>query len=171
MPGPPPKPTPLKKLGGNAGKRKINKREPNFSGAPVCPKWLTATAKEEWKRVTRELAALNMLRSVDSAALSAYCQSFARWQSAEEQIDKEGQTIREPITNKSGEIVGYKVKRHPATTIAKDERSAMHRAASLFGFDPASRTRITTGEPAPISTLDKFRARADELNEHSRAIH
>lgn len=134
MPGPPPKPTALKELGGNAGKRKINRREPQFTGAPKCPSWLTANAKKEFKRVTKELDALNMLRAVDTASLAAYCQAFARWQSAEQQIDREGQTVAEPVLNKANEVVGHKVKRHPATTIAKDERAAIHRAAALFGW-------------------------------------
>jgi hypothetical protein len=82
-PGPRPKPTILKKLAGNPGKRKLNTKEPQFSGVASCPNWLTPHAKTEWKRVTVELATLDMLRSVDSSALGAYCQSFARWRSAE----------------------------------------------------------------------------------------
>lgn len=97
-----------------------------------------------------------MLRSVDTASLAAYAQAYARWRSAEEMIDAEGQTVREPITNKSGEVVGHKTKRHPATIIAKDERAAMHRAASLFGFDPASRTRIDLGERKPVDPFEEF---------------
>ena len=120
MPGPAPKPTALKLVQGNPGKRKLNRSEPKFAGAPVRPTWLTKAAKAEWKRVVAELAALDMIRSVDSAALAAYCQSYARWRSAEEIVDAEGQTVQEPVTNKAGEVVGYKVKRHPATTIAKD---------------------------------------------------
>jgi P27 family predicted phage terminase small subunit len=164
MPGPPPKPTNLILLGGNAGKRKVNRQEPQFGGKPTCPSWLTENAKLEWRRVVKELEALNMLRSVDAAALAAYCQAFARWRSAEEQIDAEGQTVREPVTNKAGEIVGYKTKRHPATTIAKDERAAMHRAASLFGFDPSSRTRIATGDSKPMTDLERFRERSKQVH-------
>ena len=151
-----PKPTAQKKLAGNPGKRALNKNEPNFAGVPECPDWLTPLAKDEWQRVTGELSALNMLRSVDTATLASYCQSYARWQSAELIVEKEGQTVREPITNKSGDVVGHKVKRHPATTIAKDEKAALHRAASLFGFDPSSRSRIDLGEPAAVDPFDAF---------------
>jgi P27 family predicted phage terminase small subunit len=103
-------------------------------------------AKKEWKRVVTELAALDMPRSVDSPPLAAYCQSYARWQSAEAIVDSEGQTVQEPITNKAGEVVGHKTKHHPATTIAKDAHASMLRASALFGFDPSSRSRLSVGE-------------------------
>jgi P27 family predicted phage terminase small subunit len=156
MPGPVPKPTALKLAQGNPGKRALNKREPNFTGAPICPTWLTNPAKTEWNRIVTELSALDMLRSVDSSALAAYCQSYARWQSAEKIVDKEGQTVQEPVLNKAGEVLGYKVKRHPATTIAKDALTSMLRAAALFGFDPSSRSRLSVGEPTRADPFAEF---------------
>jgi P27 family predicted phage terminase small subunit len=157
MPGPPPKPTALKKSQGNPGKRALNKNEPNFSGSPECPKWLCKEAKAEWKQVTSELEHLNMIRSVDKAALASYCQSYARWQQAEAIISKEGQTVQEPIINKSGELVGYKTRRHPATSISKDAQAMMHRAAALFGFDPSNRSRINLPDAPAIDPIEAFR--------------
>jgi P27 family predicted phage terminase small subunit len=151
-----PKPTALKMLEGNPGKRKLNRNEPKFSGAPTCPTWLNKSAKKEWKRVTAELRALDMLRALDTAALAAYCQSYARWQSAEATIEKEGQTVNEPIVNKAGEVVGHKTKRHPATTISKDALSAMLRASALFGFDPSSRSRLSVGDAKPADPFEEF---------------
>ncbi|SEB40763.1 phage terminase, small subunit, putative, P27 family [Terriglobus roseus] len=158
MPGRKPLPAAIKKERGNPGKRKLNEKEPSFTGFPVCPTFLTPVARTEWDRVTQELTALNMLRSVDTAALASYCLSYARWISAEETVTREGQTISEPILSKSGEVVGQKIKRHPATTIAKDEKAAMHRAAALFGFDPSSRTRLSTGEPQTQDPFEAFMA-------------
>lgn len=156
MPGPAPKPTALKLLQGNAGKRALNKREPKFSGVPVCPEWLTPSAKTEWDRVVKELSALDMIKSVDSSALAAYCQSYARWQSAERMIDCDGQTVMEPITNKAGEIVAHKVKCHPAVGIARNALTAMLRASALFGFDPSSRSRLSVGEPTAADPFEAF---------------
>jgi P27 family predicted phage terminase small subunit len=156
MPGPPPKPTALRLVEGNPGKRKLNKNEPRFGGTPACPVWLSPDAKTEWKRVVKELSALDMLRSVDSSALAAYCQSYSRWQSAERIIDCEGQTVNEPITNKAGEVIGHKTKRHPATTIAKDSLASMLRASALFGFDPSSRSRLSVGEPLKADPFAEF---------------
>jgi P27 family predicted phage terminase small subunit len=156
MKGPAPKPTALKLLQGNAGHRPINKREPKFGGVPVCPVWITDVAKAEWARVVADLSALDMLRGVDSASLAAYCLSYARWRSAEEIVTAEGQTVNEPVLNKLGEVVGHKVKRHPATTIAKDSLASMLRASALFGFDPSSRSRLSVGEPTAADPFADF---------------
>jgi hypothetical protein len=43
-----PKPTALKVLSGNPGKRALNKNEPKPGGVPTCPSSLDATAKREW---------------------------------------------------------------------------------------------------------------------------
>lgn len=53
MAGRKPKPTTLKKLEGNPGKRKLNTKEPvPTKGMPDCPKWLLPGAKEEWKKLS-----------------------------------------------------------------------------------------------------------------------
>lgn len=143
MAGRRPKPTALKLLTGNPGKRPLNDSEPHFGGSPKCPSWLPKVAKAEWRRVAAELEALDMLRSVDTAALAAYCLAFARWRSAEEIVEREGQIHDEPILDKNGTVVGHKKKRHPATTVAREERAAMIKAAALFGFDPSSRSRLS----------------------------
>jgi P27 family predicted phage terminase small subunit len=156
MPGRKPKPTALKALAGNPGKRPLNKSEPHFTGTPSCPSWLNKEAKKEWKRVVAELSALDMLRGVDTAALAAYCQSYARWRSAEQMVEQEGQTVAEPILNKQGELIGHRVKRHPATTIAREAQAAMLKASSLFGFDPSSRSRLFIAPKPQKSELDSI---------------
>ena len=48
MAGRKPKPTALKKLEGNPGKRKLNTKEPMpGKGMPDCPKWLLPEGSEE----------------------------------------------------------------------------------------------------------------------------
>ncbi len=50
MAGRKPKPTAMKKLEGNPGKRKLNTNEPvPARGMPACPDWLLPEAKKEWK--------------------------------------------------------------------------------------------------------------------------
>lgn len=59
MAGRKPKPTEVKKLEGNPGKRKLNTKEPiPAKGMPNCPEWLLPEAKEEYstsKKVKRLL--------------------------------------------------------------------------------------------------------------------
>ena len=89
MAGRKPKPTALKKLEGNPGKRKLNTKEPvPGKGIPDCPKWLLPEAKEEWKRLCQKLSEMGVLTEIDMAAFAAYCQSYARWKEAQEHIDK-----------------------------------------------------------------------------------
>ena len=60
MAGRKPKPTALKKLEGNPGKRKMNTKEPvPGKGMPDCPKWLLPEAKEEWKRLCQKLSEIS----------------------------------------------------------------------------------------------------------------
>ena len=76
--GPPPKPTRLKILAGNPGKRPLNDAEPvPAPGRPSCPAWVSKEGRAEWRRVTRELEALGLLARIDQATLACYCQSVA----------------------------------------------------------------------------------------------
>ena len=49
MAGRKPKPTSLKVLEGNPGKRQLNPNEPKpDASVPKCPAWLSKEAKREW---------------------------------------------------------------------------------------------------------------------------
>ena len=63
-----PKPTAIKELEGNPGKRELNQNEPKpEKKAPRCPTWLEAEAKKEWKRLAKQLEQLGILTEVDMA--------------------------------------------------------------------------------------------------------
>ena len=50
-----PKPTALKVLEGNPGKRPLNELEPKpKKQAPSCPSWLEPEAKKEWRRMAKD---------------------------------------------------------------------------------------------------------------------
>jgi P27 family predicted phage terminase small subunit len=152
-PGPAPKPTAFRIAEGNRSHRPLNKREPQPAlGVPQCPKWLTAEAKREWKRITPELDNLGLLAHVDQAALAGYCQCFARWQEAEKFIEEHGTvcTMRDDKGNvKWTQPV-------PQVGIATKMMDRMHRFAAEFGLTPASRTRIQVSSGAPgMDALDE----------------
>ena len=87
MAGRKPKPTAVKKLEGNPGKRKLNTKEPiPAKGMPDCPDWLMPEAKKEWERLAELMNQMGVLTEVDMAAFAAYCQSYARWKEAQEHI-------------------------------------------------------------------------------------
>lgn len=69
MAGRKPKPTALKTLEGNPGKRKINKKEPiPGKGIPTCPEWLLPEAKLEWERLAAVMDQMGLLTEVDRTA-------------------------------------------------------------------------------------------------------
>jgi len=68
------KPTQLKIVTGNPGKRPLNADEPRpDANIPECPPELLA------HRLAGELAALRLLTNLDRAALAAYCGAYALW--------------------------------------------------------------------------------------------
>ena len=129
-------------------KSRLNLNEPKFKGTPKCPKWLPKEAKAEWKRAYAILEPYGILKATDQTIFAAYCMSYCRWQQAERQVEKEGQTVREPVLTRSGNPTGeYKVKAHPAVAIARMERQSVKQIAALIGLDPSSRTRIAGDVP------------------------
>src|SRR6201995_4436805 len=92
-----PKPTRIKALTGNPGKRPLNIHEPRPEPAlPDCPPELSPTAQREWARLSAELAKLNLITNLDRGALATYCGAYALWAEATEQINKYGAMVKAP---------------------------------------------------------------------------
>ena len=150
MAGRKPKPTALKELEGNPGKRKLNTKEPKpETGMPDCPKWLLPEAKKEWQRLAKLMNQMGVLTEVDMAAFAAYCQSYARWKEAQEHIDESGSTFE---TDK-----GYQ-QQTPWVGIANTNQKLMLQAAAEFGLTPSSRSRI-------VAATGKGKDDGDEMEE------
>ena len=65
MAGRKPKPTAIKKLEGNPGKRKLNTKEPiPAKGMPNCPEWLMPEAKKEWERLADLMNQMGVLQKL-----------------------------------------------------------------------------------------------------------
>lgn len=150
MPGPAPKPTRLKLLAGNPGKRKLNKYEPKPARkAPKCPSHLSKEAKKEWKRIVPELEDLGLLTRVDMAALGAYCAAFGRWVEAEKALKQEGLTVTTPNGH---------VQKSPWLTIADKALDQLRKYIVEFGLSPASRTKVSA-QPKEDTEEDFFAIR------------
>ena len=133
-----PKPTAIKELEGNPGKRPLNKNEPKpDKKAPRCPAWLEEEAKKEWKRTGTMLEQLGLLTEMDMAAFAGYCQAYARWKEAEEFITQHGTMIRTPN--------GY-LQQVPQVSIAQTNLKIMLKFCEQFGLTPSARSRMTTGD-------------------------
>ncbi len=132
--GPKPKPTALRRLNGNLGKRAYNHDEPQApDGVPDCPPHLMDAARDEWDRLVDVLHGMGVVTLVDRAALAAYCQCYGRWVEAEEKM----QTT--PMLLKTAS--GY-VQQSPWLSIANKQLELMGRYMAELGLTPASRSRV-----------------------------
>lgn len=132
--GPAPKPTALKRLQGNPGKRALNDSEPRpATTMPRCPSHLTGEAKAEWRRVARVLHESGLLTQVDRAALAIYCQAWARWVKAEAQVARHGEVVKSAAGN---------VMQNPYLSIANRAMKQMQSMARELGMTPSARSQI-----------------------------
>lgn len=139
--GPPPKPTALKLVAGNPGKKPLPKNEakPKIE-LPTQPRHLSAAAREEWDRLAPVLMRLGLLTRLDRAAFAAYCQAWGRYVEAEEMLSK--------ASALAFTASGYPII-NPWATISKQAVEQMTRLLGEFGLTPAARTRINTGYQEP----------------------
>jgi len=87
--GPAPKPTHVRLVSGNAGKRPINAAEalPDVSAdVPPPPPYLTPEAADVWVKTAKDLYDCGLLSKIDTPALAIYCNTFARWLWAEAKL-------------------------------------------------------------------------------------
>ena len=129
-----PKPTALKLIAGNPGKRKIKGGEPKPEiCTPEPPKHLTLAAVAEWHRLAPQLARLGLMSELDRAAFAMYCQSWARHVEAEQQIAKASALA---FTHNGYPIV------NPWVTISKQSFDMCRSLLSEFGLTPVARARM-----------------------------
>lgn len=134
MSGPAPKPTALKRLAGNPGKRPLNGDEPVFEPeVPSAPRHLNAVAQREWRRVARGLADAGVLTKMDRATLAAYCANYARWAEAENKLRTDGMVDKTP---NGMAVQGVWLQ------ISNKAQVLMLKFAQELGLTPAARTRV-----------------------------
>jgi P27 family predicted phage terminase small subunit len=143
-----PKPTAIKELEGNPGKRAINKKEPKpESKIPVCPSHLKGEARTEWKRLTEELDALHMISNLERAALAACCTAWADYVKACNKLEKEGEVI---ISEKGG------LYQNPWVAIKKRSMDQVMKFYAEFGMTPSSRSRVKVETPGEEEEMEGF---------------
>jgi P27 family predicted phage terminase small subunit len=144
-PGRTPKPTALKVLEGNPGKRALQPDE--FRPAtqiPECPAHLIGEAKTEWDRITSELARYGMISEVDRGAMAMVCTLWARYVEAEEMIERAARAA-----NGTGLFVkspnGYPIQ-SPWVAVSNKSIELYRAYIGEFGLSPSARVRVVPGE-------------------------
>jgi P27 family predicted phage terminase small subunit len=135
------KPTRIKELEGNPGRRPLPKDEPQpniTEKIPRPPKHLLKLAKKEWHQMAAKLHRLGLLTEIDTAVLALYCQAYGRWIEAEEELEKTGLVI---VTT-NGNLV-----HSPYASIARAAMQDCHKYAVEFGMTPSARTKVSVSTP------------------------
>ena len=157
--GPTPEPSKFKLLKGNPGHRPINEDEPKPRVSPDVPEppdWLQPYAKAKWNDVAPHLHRVGLLTVLDLTTWAVYCQSYARWRSAEESMGENGNTI--VLRDKDGKTRA--VSRAPQAIVAQAALADMNRFGSQFGLSPSSRIGIKGGQ---VLTVDPIKAARERL--------
>ena len=146
-----PKPTVLKVLEGNPGKRPLPKNEPTPAPLmPDCPDWLDAEAKKFWHKYGPKLHALGLLTEVDGPAFDVVCQRYSLWVKCEKRLKKKG------LISKSQS--GYEQQR-PEVSIAKQALADVRVFLAEFGMTPSSRRRMSVPEQSEPDEMERLLSR------------
>lgn len=127
------KPTKLKELAGNPGKRVLKKNEPQASGLPVMPEGMTTIGQVVWKRMVGAMPK-GIYTAADSYALASYCEAAAMWHEATSYFACGGSLIVKGSTGQ--EVIS------PWVKIQADSARQMAAIGARLGLDPASRQQL-----------------------------
>lgn len=137
MPSPRPKPTALKLISGNAGKRAVNKKEPKPKRLiPSCPAYLSDSGKVAWGRLSVLLDRMGVLTEADSAALERLCDCYSDILECRELIERDGRTYTN--TSQGGTLI----KGNPAVAMLSDADKRFKGYLIEFGLTPSARSKV-----------------------------
>ena len=134
MPGRKPKPTAIKRLAGNPGKRRLNDQEPKPSPtqAPMPRGVLPKYGQKLWRSLAPKLIELGVLSEIDLPAFEMMCLHYALARQAMDEVEEIGLTIQEE----------GKTKKNPAMQAFRENAAAYKQLLVEFGLTPSSRSRI-----------------------------
>lgn len=138
MAGRRPKPTALRVIEGNRGKRPMNKDEPTPArGLPSPPAHLCDEAKVAWGRMTVILDRMGVLTEADGFALERLAETYAEILRCRELVKRDGETYS--TTGGSGDLL---IKANPAVAMLADADRRFKSYLVEFGLTPAARTKV-----------------------------
>lgn len=138
-----PKPTVLKLIQGNPGKRPIEHGLSATIEEPDCPAGMSAEAKAIWDEIVKELMQLRVLARVDKFQLEKYCNIVARARELQNFINKNGMTYE--TEGKHGMM--FRIR--PEMAILQNAESQIKAFAAEWGMTAQSRVRIKADPRQP----------------------
>lgn len=141
--GRPPKPTALKLIEGNKGKRAINGAEPDpvYLNDLTPPAWLPAAAKDVWNEIAPKLRRACVLTELDVDALCAGCVAIAQYRHSVRRVGDDLVKAKHVETELGGVVeVGEHV--NPWLIVQSMTYKQAMGIFAQFGLTPAARSRI-----------------------------
>ncbi len=154
MAGRRPKPTELKLVSGNPGKRAINKKEPKPKREiPSCPAYLSSESKVAWGRLSVLLDRMGVLTEADSAALERLCDCYSDILICRQSLIADGWTYK--TVDALGNTL---IKGNPAATQLRAADAQFKSYLIEFGLTPAARSKVhaTPEEDKKSDPLQEF---------------
>lgn len=142
MPGPPPKPTQLKILEGNPGKRPLNMDEPHLEPCLLKPpkELVDQNARKEWRRVSKILFDAGILTSADYAMLYGYCYWWGEFLRLDKIIRDNGLDVIYEDQPDGRQVI----KSSPYSVERRKSFDNAIKCARHLGLSPAERSRLKT---------------------------
>ena len=131
--GRPPKPTALKLLQGNPGKRAVNRDEPNLPPADAQPpKGLKGRALAAWRELATDLVNVGMLKASDRPVFRQWCELVAETEAWQRKVER--------IGSESATKLGY-------LKNLRESRKQLREYSSILGLTPSARSAIKVAPP------------------------
>ena len=118
---------------------------------PDCPDFLSASAKNEWMRITPHLVKLGLLSQLDMAALALYCDAYGRFADLNRGFEKLVEKIQATENVDYCDALrialidvtpnGYKQVSALSSTIRRYSEDCL-RYLAQFGLSPSARARV-----------------------------
>lgn len=167
MPGRKRKPTAIKLVTGNPGRRPLNPDEPQGDrGVPTCPEHLSKRGKSTFRRLGKLLDEMGVITKGDGLALEMLVSAYEEYRDARDLIHDaasekafEGQTVemKDGLIYKSFTQNGVILRAHPANAIATNAWRRVMSGISEFGLTPAARSKVNgAGSGAESDPLEDF---------------
>lgn len=147
--GPAPTPTALKLVKGvhKHNPDRVNRAEPEPEPGEVRPPgWLSPGGLELWEQYAPDLERQGVLQAWDVEHFALWCDCAAKRRRITAEIDEFGMTLKEPVLDSEGTMVGYVIKRNPATLVEKGLTDSLARYGARFGLTPSDRSQLKVGD-------------------------
>ena len=152
MPGPAPRPTHLKLVKGNPGKRALNKREPKVQpGIPDAPDGMSERARSVWAVVAPKLVAYGVLTELDGYALEQCCEAYAHLRDCREAL-----WARQALAYETVSEGGVMHRPFPEIRMVADADRRFRGWLTEFGMTPSARSKVSVMAPEPDDPEKEF---------------